>query len=255
MTAILATLASAQSLNIPTRLGSTNSLREAMSITGSKDMGNKEYYRGRACDSDEDTGSSNAVFNLEAGATLSNVIIGVNQLEGVHCQGAWTLKNAQATLPSKEAAPQNAADKVIQHNGRGMVTVKDFTVVSVGKLFQSCDNCSKNGGPCNVVVTGLKANGVTSDLVGINSNYGNKATISRSCVNSVKKVCQEYKGIVKGNGDSEKVSTTSSCTGAQGKLTGLLLARWSMIDELKSWTGKTAQEILFLPPWYSIHCT
>lgn len=56
-------------------------------------MGNKEYDRGQACDTDADTGSSNAVFILEDGASLSNVIIGANQLEGVHCKGACTLKN------------------------------------------------------------------------------------------------------------------------------------------------------------------
>jgi hypothetical protein len=56
-------------------------------------MGNNEFDRGRACDSDEDTGSDSAVFILKHGATLSNVIIGANQLEGVHCEGACTLKN------------------------------------------------------------------------------------------------------------------------------------------------------------------
>jgi hypothetical protein len=93
LTAILATLAASQSLNIPTRVGSIQTLRAPMSITGSKDMGNKEYDRGQACNTDADTGSSNAVFILENGATLSNVIIGANQLEGVHCKGACTLKN------------------------------------------------------------------------------------------------------------------------------------------------------------------
>ena len=95
--------------------------------------------------------------------------------------------------------------------------------MSVGKLYRSCGNCSNNGGPRKVVVTGLKANGVTSDLTGINSNYGDTSTVSGSCGKSVKKVCQEYKGIDKKvtSGDSPKLSTTSSCLGAQGKLTGL----------------------------------
>lgn len=38
-------------------------------------------------------GSDNAVFVLEDGASLSNVIIGADQLEGIHCKGACTLKN------------------------------------------------------------------------------------------------------------------------------------------------------------------
>lgn len=52
--AVLATVASAQTLNIPTRVGSIISLSAPSSISGSKDMGNKEYDRGRACDTDAD---------------------------------------------------------------------------------------------------------------------------------------------------------------------------------------------------------
>lgn len=91
--AAVACLASAQTLNIPTRSGSIISLSAPSTISGSKDYANKEYDRGRDCDSDDDTGSDSAVFILENGATLSNVIIGARALEGVHCKGACTLKN------------------------------------------------------------------------------------------------------------------------------------------------------------------
>lgn len=86
-------VAAGQTLNIPTRVGSIVSLAAPSTISGSKDMGNKEFDRGRPCDTDADTGSESAVFILENGATLSNVIIGTNQLEGVHCKGACTLRN------------------------------------------------------------------------------------------------------------------------------------------------------------------
>lgn len=110
----------------------------------------------------------------------------------------------------------------MQANGRGTTTIKDYTVVNVGKLFRSCGNCSKNGGPRNVIISNVKANGVTADLVGINSNYGDVATISGSCGKSVKKVCQEFKGIVKdGSTESSKLSSTANCQGAQGKLSTL----------------------------------
>jgi hypothetical protein len=33
------------------------------------------------------------VFILKDGASLSNVIIGKNQLEGIHCEGSCTLTN------------------------------------------------------------------------------------------------------------------------------------------------------------------
>jgi len=38
-------------------------------------------------------GESAAVFVLNPGATLQNVIIGADQAEGVHCRGACTIKN------------------------------------------------------------------------------------------------------------------------------------------------------------------
>lgn len=91
--AALASLVAAQSLDIPTRSGDKVALPAASTISGVNDYANKEFDRGHPCDSDEDTGSENAVFILEDGATLSNVIIGADSLEGVHCEGACTLKN------------------------------------------------------------------------------------------------------------------------------------------------------------------
>ena len=85
-------LASAQTLNIPTRVGSVVALSQPSTISGSVDFGNREYDRGVTCKSGEN-GSQDAVFILENGASISNVIIGANQLEGVHCKGACTLTN------------------------------------------------------------------------------------------------------------------------------------------------------------------
>lgn len=49
-------IASAQTLNIPSRVGDIVSLPSPSEISGDVDLGNGEYDRGRACDSDEDTG-------------------------------------------------------------------------------------------------------------------------------------------------------------------------------------------------------
>ena len=87
LAALVAGIVSAQTLNIPTPAGEIVSLPEPSIITGSEDFGNKEFDRGQPCDSDEDTGSDNAVFILEDGASISNVIIGADALEGVHCLG------------------------------------------------------------------------------------------------------------------------------------------------------------------------
>ncbi|WYZ44468.1 hypothetical protein EsH8_VII_000904 [Colletotrichum jinshuiense] len=226
VSAVLASVAAAQTLNIPTRSGSIISLSAPSVISGAKDYGNQEYDRGRPCDSDADTGSTSAVFILENGATLSNVIIGVNQLEGVHCRGACTLNNVwfrdvcedaisllgNGNVQINGGGAQNAVDKVIQHNGRGTVTIDGFTVVTAGKLYRGCGDCTNNGGPRNVIVKNVKARGV-KELVGINSNYGDVATISGTCGASTPKVCQEYKGVEKGQGTSDPVSTTANCRG------------------------------------------
>lgn len=68
-----AALASAQTLNIPTRSGSIVSLSQPSVISGSQDFNNQEFDRGRNCDTDADTGSQSAVFILENGASISNV--------------------------------------------------------------------------------------------------------------------------------------------------------------------------------------
>ena len=91
--ASLATFSTAQTLNIPTRSGSIISLAQPSTISVSVDYGNKEFDRGRNCDTDDDTGSNSAVFILNDGATISNVIIGARQLEGIHCKGSCTLRN------------------------------------------------------------------------------------------------------------------------------------------------------------------
>lgn len=83
VSALFAGLAASQTLNIPTRSGSIIHLSKPSVISGSKDYKNQEFDRGRPCNTDDDTGSANAVFILENGATLSNVIIGKDQLEGV----------------------------------------------------------------------------------------------------------------------------------------------------------------------------
>lgn len=230
---LVASMAAAQTLNIPTRAGEIITLPEPSTITGDVDFGNKEFDRGQPCDSDEDTGSDNAVFLLEDGASISNVIIGADSLEGVHCLGSCTLTNvwfrdvcedAVSVLGTGDAmiiggGAQEAKDKVIQHNGAGTVTIEDYTIVNAGKLYRSCGDCTDNSkkSPRNVIVKNVRAFGVTSDLIGINSNFGDTASITGSC-GTTKSVCREYKGVDKGNGKSEKLDTNESCTGDQGKL-------------------------------------
>ena len=105
-------------------------------------------------------GEKDAVFVLEKGATLRNVIIGKNQAEGVHCKGGCTLEfvwwedvcEDALTVKDDKAGAQtwvigggayHGSDKIIQHNGCGTVNVINFYVENYGKLYRSCGNVSQ----------------------------------------------------------------------------------------------------------------
>ncbi|KAG8785046.1 hypothetical protein FRC15_002089, partial [Serendipita sp. 397] len=71
-------------------------LPTASVISSSFDGGMKRYDRAgssRACQGQSETGEEDAVFILQSGATISNVIIGADQAEGIHCRGPCTLRN------------------------------------------------------------------------------------------------------------------------------------------------------------------
>lgn len=146
-------------LDVPASSGSS-ALSDVKTIAAGEsfDGGMFVYDRGVDCTGQSEGGDSDAVFQIEEGGTLSNVIIGPNQIEGVHCQGgctlenvwwsavcedAFTIKNQDAgdTTYIKGGGAYGAEDKVLQHNGGGSLEVSDFTVEDFGKLYRSCGNC------------------------------------------------------------------------------------------------------------------
>ncbi|KAG6859994.1 hypothetical protein C0995_000756 [Termitomyces sp. Mi166 len=166
------------------------------------------YDRGSgACEGQTEGGDSDAVFLLEDGATLSRVVIGANQAEGVHCLGSCTLdhvyfedvcedaitiKQKSGTSRINYGGAKHAEDKVIQHNGGGTVIVNSFYVEDFGKLYRSCGNCDTQY-TRHVQVNDVWA--VDGDaLVGINTNYGDTATIRTTQVDNVDTICQKYTG-------------------------------------------------------------
>lgn len=82
----------ANKIPIPSSNGSVT-FKSPQTVTGVFDGGMKTYDRGVSCTGQEEGGDSDAVFSVEDGGTLQNVIIGANQIEGVHCQGTCTIKN------------------------------------------------------------------------------------------------------------------------------------------------------------------
>ena len=197
---------SAASGTMPAAAGEST-LSKTMMVTGEFDGGMKRFGRGVSCTGQSEGGDSDAVFSIANGGTLRNVIIGADQIEGVHCQGACTIENVwwedvcEDALTFKKdgdgtvtgGGAMGASDKVIQHNGAGTISISGFTVSTFGKLYRSCGNC-KTMGERHVKIDKVKATGGTATFVGINSNYGDTATITNSCVTGTKAICEEFEG-------------------------------------------------------------
>ncbi len=162
------------------------------------------------------------LFLVKEGGTVKNVIVGTLAADGIHCEGNCTVNKVWWTDVGEDAATAlgpagtvmniscgaafNATDKTFQFNGRGELRISNFYVQSVGKLVRTCGDCTGNGGPRKVTVTNVIVRDVSSTVVGINSNYGDTATIRGLTVNNSgtgkTKVCQVFKGVVKGSGSS-----------------------------------------------------
>ena len=139
---------------IPSSKGS-ETFKSVKSIKGTFDGGMKTYGRGVKCTGQAEGGDSDAVFIVADGGSLSNVIIGADQIEGVHCLGACTITNVWWEAVCEDAlsfkgngdgtvsggGAKAAKDKVVQHNGVGTISISGFYVEDFGKLYRSCGNC------------------------------------------------------------------------------------------------------------------
>lgn len=174
-------------------------LLTASIIAGTFDGGMKRYGReggSGACQSQDETGEEDAVFILESGATVQNVIIGADQAEGIHCRGPCTIKNVwradvcDDAITIKQTGANNvsyiigggavhAADKSVQHDGTGTVQIKNFYANDFGKLYRSCGDCSTSYAR-GVIIDDVAMIGGSSG-VAINENFGDTAELSNFC--------------------------------------------------------------------------
>jgi hypothetical protein len=103
-----------------------------------------------------------------------------------------TIKQTSGTSYIVGGGAFHAADKIIQHNGGGTVSIKDFYAQDFGKVYRSCGNCGTMY-KRTVTMSGVWA--VDGSLMaGINSNYGDTATIADSCAEDVGNICTWYQG-------------------------------------------------------------
>ncbi|WP_129642378.1 pectate lyase [Peristeroidobacter agariperforans] len=201
------------------------------------DGGNKRYNLSGGSQSE----GQPAVFDVQEGATLRNVIIGPLAADGIHCLGNCTLERvwwedigedaATALGPAGTVmnitcgAAYKGSDKTFQFNGRGEMRISNFFVANSGKLVRSCGDCTGNGGPRRIFVNNVITRDVAT-IVGINSNFGDVATIRNLTLNnsgtSKTKICQVYKGVVKGQGSTSALGVefnTPNCQVSQGDVT------------------------------------
>jgi hypothetical protein len=177
-------------------------------------------------DGDQDE-SQDPVFQLAAGATLSNVIIGAPAGDGVHCSGPCTLRNVWWEDVGEDAAtfrgsgsPQflvdgggarAASDKVFQHNGPGTLTIQNFQATSFGTFYRSCGNCSTQT-QRNVVIRNVTLTRPGNTIAGINVNYGDTARFSGITIvgdsSRAMVICRKY------NGNNTGAEPTQVGTGA-----------------------------------------
>jgi hypothetical protein len=196
----------------PSPTGSISLTNGTIDVSGTYDGGMKRV----CCIGDGgQSESQDPVFDLAAGATLKNVIIGAPAGDGVHCAGNCRLENVWWEDVGEDAATflggtdyyvagggaRSGTDKVFQHNGPGTVHISGFYVQGSGKLYRACGNCSSSY-TRHVVIDNVVAT-QTKVLAGINTNWGDTARFSNITVlgdSSHKTViCDKYRGVPKGS--------------------------------------------------------
>ena len=213
----------------PTATG-TQAVSASISVSGSYDGGMKRFYGTGDLGTASQSEDQGPIFDLAAGATLSNVIIGAPAADGVHCAGPCTLTNVWWEDVGEDAATfrgssssnvytvsgggaKSASDKVFQHNGAGTVKISNFYVANFGKLYRSCGNCTTQY-KRTVYITGVTAATPGSVLAGINTNYGDVAHIYGNTVASGIALCWRYTG---NNTGAEPTKTGSGIDGTYCK--------------------------------------
>jgi hypothetical protein len=207
-----------------TGTGGTQTVTKTIKLTSNFD-GRGTTYKGGGDLGGSSTGEGKkAIFEVAAGLTVSNLTIGNPGADGIHCLGTCTLKNITwtkvlddaATLLSKSAgdtmtidggSATGATDKVFQHNGPGTVVIKNFTANGFGKIYRSCGNCSSQF-KRSVVLQNVTAvvSSSSKTLVGINTNYGDTATLSGITIKNDPShkvdICEKFTG--NSSGDEPK---------------------------------------------------
>ncbi|KAK1944535.1 putative pectate lyase D [Phytophthora citrophthora] len=175
------------------------------------DGGMKTYKRSNvAFKSGAKMTRANAVFVVQAGGTLSNVIIAGGG--GVFCethncalvnvwfkdsvQGALHVNSGTGITTITGGGARNVARRIIFGQASGTVVVSGgFYMENSGRLFESCGTCGpvKRG----VIVDGVTSVNPTAELLRMNANYNDRGTISKATITTSMAnypVCTRFNG-------------------------------------------------------------
>ncbi|MFD5771793.1 pectate lyase [Streptomyces fungicidicus] len=215
----------ANAVTWPTANGS-QAVSSTIAVSGTKDYGMKRLYGTGDLGSGSQDEDQGPILELADGAVLKNVILGAPAADGVHCKGSCTLQNVwwedvgedAATFKGKSSGSvytvsgggaKEASDKVFQFNGAGTLNVSNFSVKTFGTFVRSCGNCSTQY-KRTINLNTIEVNWKGSKLAGINTNYGDSATLRNITIigDSSKKIvpCQKYIG----NNTGKEPSTNGS---------------------------------------------
>lgn len=190
-----------------------------------------------------------AVFDVQDGGIVRNVVIGTLAADGIHCLGNCKLENVWWEDIGEDAATglgpagsvmevncggaYKGSDKTFQHNGRGEVRISNFYASDAGKLYRSCGDCTGNGGPRKVTINNVITRAVPT-ITGINKNFGDVATITNLVIDNTStskvKVCQVYQGVVKGQGSTSALGVEWDTANCKVKLSDVILLGPSQVN-------------------------
>ncbi|KAJ0393716.1 hypothetical protein ATCC90586_009786 [Pythium insidiosum] len=164
-----------------------------------------------ACATGRDATSADAVFVIQPGGVLKNVIVGANNVVGVFCaeqncalenvwfdgacQAAVVVEKGQGTTTVRGGGARHTPQRVVLQKAAGRVQVSNFYAEGTAEIVESCSTC----GPVKrqVSLTGLECVAPKSALVRVNKNYNDEAEIDAIKVKSPPPsfaVCTHYEG-------------------------------------------------------------
>ncbi|MDX5567192.1 pectate lyase [Streptomyces sp. ID05-04B] len=194
---------------------SSKPVTATITVSGTKDYGMQRLYGSGDLGSGGQNEDQDPILELKPGAVLKNVIIGAPAADGIHCLGSCTLQNVWWEDVGEDAATflgssssnvytvsgggaKEASDKVFQFNGGGTLNVSNFAVKNFGTFVRSCGNCKSGQYKRTINLNTIEATYKGNKLVGINTNYGDSATLRKITIvgDSSKKItpCQKYIG-------------------------------------------------------------